>query len=124
MFRTKPGRWDLFAALGVVFLACALLLLPLLWQKEGATLVVTTPDGVVGRYALDEDREFTVSARGITLCVVIRDGKAYVLRSDCDDGVCVDSGKIHRSGETIVCAPAGVRLRIEGRDADVDFVAG
>ena len=123
VFRTKPSVWDAFAALAVVLLACACLLLPLLWQKTGTVLLISTSEGT-HEYALDTDRKITVTSNGITLEVVIRNGAAYVRESECEDGVCRASGKISRSGESIVCAPAGVRLLVKGGERDVDFVAG
>ncbi len=123
MFRTRFNWHDVLAALGVVLLACAIFLLPLLWRREGQVLVVTMPDGSTA-YSLSEDREISVTSNGITLVVVIRDGAAYVKSSECPDGVCVSSGRISRGGESIVCAPAGVRLQVKGGGEHVDFVAG
>lgn len=123
MFRTRFNWHDIVAALGVVLLACAILALPLLWRREGELLVISTPDGSY-EYSLSENRTVTVTSRGITLTVVIRHGAAYVKASECADGVCVSSGRISRSGESIVCAPAGVRLQVKGGGERVDFVAG
>ena len=123
MFRTRFHWQDAVAALGVVFLACAIQLLPLLWRQEGETLVISTPEGRT-EYSLSEDRTIKLTSRGVTLVVVIRDGAAYVKSSTCPDGVCSASGKISRDGESIVCAPAGVRVWVEGGESHVDFVAG
>lgn len=123
MFRTKVTLSDLLAAAFVVTLACAVLLLPLAWRKKGNVLVVTTSDGST-EYSLAQDREFYVRSNGITLCIVIKDGMAYVKESDCKDGVCRSSGKISKNGESIICAPAGVRIMVKGGESNVDFVAG
>ncbi len=123
MFRTKATFFDMLAVLFVLCLACLLLWAPWQSRENGAFLVVTTPDGSA-EYALSENREFTVIAGEHSLSVVIRNGQAYVAKSSCADAVCVSGGKISRVGEAVVCAPAGVRLLIEGRNADVDYVAG
>lgn len=123
MFRTRFNFRDVLAALGVVLLACAILFLPLLWRREGSVLVISTPDGS-REYSLSEDREIEVTSKGVSMIVVIRDGAAYVKSSSCPDGVCASSGKITRDGESIVCAPAGVRIWVKGGDGNVDFVAG
>ena len=75
-------------------------------------------------YPLSDNRSICVTQNGITLEIVIEDGAAYVLQADCPDLVCVNSQKIKKSGQTIVCAPAGVRLQVRGGDDGVDFVAG
>ena len=123
MFRTKFGFGDLIAAVAVLFVAVLLLWHP--WQKKdvGETLVIVTPDETM-EYSLSENRTIEIESRGVHLCIEIADGKASVSESDCPDGVCVASASISRTGETILCAPAGVSLVVKGGDGDVDFVAG
>ena len=55
--------------------------------------------------------------------VVIRDGRAAILESDCPGGDCIHSGWISQPGRSIVCLPNRVELRIAGQ-GDVDFVVG
>lgn len=123
MFRTKPSFGDLLAALAVLLVAVLLLWHP--WQKSdaGETLVIVTPDETF-EYSLSENRTVEIESRGVHLCIEIADGKACVRESDCPDGVCVASAPISKTGETIICAPAGVSLSVKGGDGDVDFVAG
>lgn len=123
MFRTKVTFFDILAVLCV--LLCAVLLLWSPWQsrEDGAFLVVTTPDSDE-RYPLSENRELTLEVGEHVLQIVIRDGEAFVAQSSCADGICVSSGRISRVGQTVICAPAGVRLLIKGGDTDVDHVAG
>lgn len=123
MFRTKITAIDAIAAVSVLLAALLIVIFPLFCAKEGRTLVITTAQGST-EYALSEVRELTLTENGVTLTVVIADGCAYVAHSDCSDGVCVSSGRISREGETVLCAPAGVTLRIKGGGGDVDFIAG
>lgn len=123
MIRTKFSPWDAVVAGMVLIAALALLLVPPLLRREGEWLVVTTPDGS-DTYALSEDRRFEITSGGITLTVVIEDGAAYVAHSSCPDGICQSSGRISQSGQTILCAPAGVTLSVKGGGDGVDFIAG
>jgi hypothetical protein len=75
-------------------------------------------------YPLSQNDCFEIVSQGITLSVVIEDGAAYVKESTCPDGVCRSTRSISKSGETVLCAPAGVTLTVRGGDGDVDFVAG
>ncbi len=123
MFAVKFGARDIIAAGIVLCLAAALLFLPFFWQEDGHILVISTPEGNA-EYALNIDRTVQISSAGIELSVEIRNGEAHVRSSTCSDGICALSGHISHSGETIICAPAGVRLYVRGGDDDVDFVAG
>ncbi len=123
MFRVKFGFYDVLVML--IVLLSALLLLWQPWQSRvsAETLVVVTPSGST-EYALDEAQVLQISSGDITLSIEIRDRAVRVSHSNCQDGVCMTSGWISKTGESILCAPAGVSLRIEGGDSDVDFVAG
>ena len=123
MFRTKPNFGDLLAAVAVLLVAVLLLWHP--WQKnnEGEAVVIVTPEQTF-EYALSDNRIVEIESRGVHLCIEILDGKASVCESDCPDSVCVHSVPISKSGETIVCAPAGVSITVRGGDGNVDHVAG
>ena len=118
------GKKKVFAD---IILICILLVLALsvflvveLTRREGAYVVVSIDGGEVCRYSLSEDGEFTLN--GGTNTLVISGGKAYISEADCPDGLCVSQGKISRTGQTVVCLPNRVMLRIVGADeADVEL---
>ena len=123
MFRTKLAFFDFCVVLFVLLLAGVLFWHPWQVRERGETLVITTSTEST-EYTLSKDRRIELSSNGIALCVVIENGSAYVLHSECDDGVCVASGAVSKVGEGILCAPAGVSIRVKGGSGDVDFVAG
>ena len=126
MFRTRVCAADGILVFVVVALAGLLLALPFLQSRSGASLIVSTANGSES-YPLSENRRIAVSSGGISLTVEILDGRARVSESNCPDGVCMASGWIGRPGQSVVCAPAGVRLLIAGGEkggSEVDFVAG
>ena len=123
MLQTKITWQDVAVLLLVLLVALAMILIPVLCRPNATELVITTPEGSTS-YLLSKSQTLTVTSREVTLTVVIENGAAYVLESNCRDGVCYRSGSISRSGETILCAPAGVTLTVKGGDRNVDFVAG
>ena len=123
MLSTKPNFRDLVIAAIVLLLALSLFLLPLLFRGEGKTVVITYGD-VTETYLLSEERTIEITSDDIHLTVKIGGGAVWVEEADCPDLVCLHSGKISKSGDVILCVPAGVRILVRGGDDDVDFVAG
>ena len=121
MYRTKPSIWDLAVALLIVAVAILMFCLPFFSQKGEGVIIKTATSQT--EYSLKSNAEITVESNGHSLVVIINDGKVSVKSSDCRDGVCVNSGEISSVGQTIVCAPAGVVITIDG-EGDVDHVAG
>ena len=124
MFRVRFSAADVAVMLICLLLALLLLLTPLS-RTNGAFLTVTTPTGSHS-YSLSENQTITAEGNGLSLTVQIENGEARVIHSDCPDKIC-HSGAISKSGQSILCAPAGIRLLIsaeKGGSADVDFVAG
>lgn len=129
MFRTRFSFADVLVILTLLAVA-ALLLLGFLRSAGTASsenlLVIRTPTETL-TYPLSADRTVTVSSGNITLTVEIRDGRAHVSDSDCPDKICQRIGWISRKGETVICAPAAVRLTVtdpKGGVGDADSVIG
>ena len=107
--------------------AVLLFVIPFFTAKSGQTLTVTVKasDGLISNtYSLAENRELMIENNGITLNISINDGVAYVSESSCRDHICKNSGSISRSGQSIVCAPAGVAITVNGGEKNADAVAG
>lgn len=116
--RTKVTLSDVVLSLAVLAAACLLWFLPLRLSSGTAEVVlITVAEGETIRMSLEKDAEREICAREVHLTVAVADGKVYVSRSDCENGLCVATPPISRVGQTIVCAPAGVVIRIEGKEA-------
>lgn len=57
---------------------------------------------------------------GISLTVRFAPDGASVVSADCPDQTCVRTGKLTRSGETALCLPAKVSLRLTGAEEKAD----
>lgn len=123
MPKLKPTVADLVAVAAVLLLALGtwLAVLP---GSAGSEVEISVADRATERYRLTEAHELRISSRGVDLTVVIDGGEVYVAEATCEDGVCLATGRISRSGESIICAPAGVAVRIVGGEANVDGIVG
>ena len=99
----------------------------LIWRanaEEGAFAQVTVDGNEISRYPLSEDREVEIEGVGGNNKLVISDGMADVVDADCPDKICVDHRSVSNIGETIVCLPHKVVVRIVGgEDSEVDMGA-
>ena len=124
-------RWpDAAVAAAVVLLAAACAWL--IWRgtgQSGALEAVVSVDGTEAFTAPLTGLtrvERTVQANGYTLKIILTDKEVWVEESDCPTQDCVHTGHISRSGQSIVCLPARVTVRLVGGtgEADVDAVIG
>ncbi len=111
-----------------IILASALLLIAALAYSiihsvmHKGSLAIVSIDGVdVAEYRLDEDIEIEIPIEnGHSNTLTIKDGKAFITYADCPDKLCVKRGGIHLTGQTIVCLPHKLVVRIEGEGGGVD----
>lgn len=111
-------------AVVIVVLAVAALLSLVAMRRDApaSSFVIVTESGSTG-YPLDRTGEYTVSSAGYTLTVAVENGSVRVTESDCPGGDCVQSGAITRVGQSIVCIPARVAIRMMGEAAyDADWI--
>jgi len=94
------------------------------FQHEGKRVVIEADGERIGNFSLEEKRLIPVAGKLGTTRVEIADKVVRVLDSPCPHKVCVKSGPISRSGETLVCLPNRVVIRIEGgEEPSVDAVS-
>ena len=98
-----------------IFIAVAALIaaVPLVRSSDGAPRVRIIAQGeLAGIYPLDIDNEIEIERDGHRNVVVIKDNTVHMDYSDCKNQVCVNTGKISKAGETIVCLPNYVIVEI------------
>jgi len=108
----------------IIALAVIALIAGGLWilnRETGGAAVVSVNGKDVQRLPLNINKEVYIGDEEHYNIVVIENGSAYVREASCPDKVCVNTGKIKYSGETVVCLPNKTVVRIEGvPDTDVD----
>lgn len=143
--KLRPTTWDALVVLCVAALAVGLAVFQ--WRggtSQALTAVVSVDGEEVDRFSPEDllERPRTYTGNGYTLTVAL--GAGYegpvlnsmppsgesglcVAASDCPTQDCVHTGIITRSGQSIVCLPARIIIRLEGgtaEDGGVDAVLG
>lgn len=94
----------------------------------GAEAIVEVNGREVHRFVLSDGqprREIRVEGMNGPSTVVIEDGRAFMLESTCRDKICIGMGRVDSSGQSVVCLPNRVVIRIVGsrKPSSVDSVS-
>ena len=72
----------------------------------------------------DRDKNRRRSTATTIWTIQVDSGGVCVTRSDCPGQDCVHTGRITRSGQSIVCLPEQVVIQLTGGTSDADVVLG
>jgi hypothetical protein len=116
-----------FALKDLVIIAVVLLVAlvsALCMHKTGGTYAELVADNrVIERIDLSQNRELTPNGYDVVLSV--KDGKIAFVSSDCPDKICVRTGYIGLVGQSAVCLPNRLTLRIvTAEDDEIDTYVG
>lgn len=86
-----------------------------LHSSDGEMYAVAELDGrEVARLPLSEDGEHTlICGDGEYNRIVVKDGTVFISEASCPDKICVHTGKVNREGDSIVCLPHRLVVRVE-----------
>ncbi len=127
----KLGERRLFSARELPFFAGILLALGMIWlllgrSPQGTQAVVEAEGQEVLRRELtgliEPERIQIAGAEGVSLTVELSPQGARVLSASCPDKICQRAGLLTKAGESAVCLPGRVVLRLEGPGAPADAV--
>ncbi len=107
----------------VIFIVALLLVVAIagaclyFFRGEGDTVTVSVDGEVIATYPLDKDRveDIHTGKDGLNR-LIIKDGKAWVEKASCPDGICAAHKPIYREGESIVCLPNKVVITVKTAD--------
>ena len=99
----------------VIITAVALMIFFIVSLFGGSTVTITKNGEIMYQGSINQDNVITVEGEYENI-ICISDGEVYMRYSSCPNQICVHNGKIH-SG-SIVCAPNGVVITVEGGDTD------
>ena len=119
----KIYRNDLILNLIIILLCICTPIILSLTSKDSPKAVVISHDGDVERVvSLSENCSFHTHGVEIT----IENGKAYVSKTSCPDHLCMKMKKAENVGDSIICVPNKVSVRITGQENGkvADVVAG
>ncbi len=81
-------------------------------SSEGPFVVIQSVDKTIYSEPLSKSGEFEVKNQFGTNLVKIENNSVWVDKADCDNQICVNTGKISNPGDMIVCLPHQVLIQV------------
>ena len=108
----KKTRNDLILLAGILLLASLCLVIFHFTKTSGNSVLITLNGSPYKVLSLSEYTELAVQNGAQSNIIVVKDGKAFVGEASCPDKICKAHRPISKVGETIVCLPNKLTLRI------------
>lgn len=124
--RKRVTAWDFVLMAALVCAAVAVIFVNHRSSGEPLEVVVKKDSEIIYTQSLSEitrETEVCVDDEYNIILKVMQDG-VRVTSSHCGDKVCVNTGKITRSGQAIVCLPAHVSVELKGGEPEADVIVG
>lgn len=87
-------------------------------MTDGPYVVIQDPEGLVYSELLSKNNDVDLKTKLGSNLIKVQDGAVWVDRADCDNQVCVHTGKIANVGDMIVCLPHQVIVQIVAQPDD------
>ena len=101
----------------VVILVVAIILTAIFATRKDDGIAQIYVDGQL-KYELDLSADAELSILDGKMTVAVKDGKVYVMDSDCAEQLCVQSSAVSSSGGMIVCLPNKVAIKVVAKEVD------
>lgn len=116
-FFSNTNRKSLLNDLVLIFAVLAVAVIALFvfkaTQKEGNSVIVTVDGVKKAEYRLDTNIKQTINTENGKNTLEIEDGMVYISMADCPDKICKKHRPISKSGESIICLPHKLVVKIE-----------
>ena len=115
---------DIILAIILLVLGISASVFSVMNVSDGQTVVIYADGQEFGRYDLAQDQRIEVKQQGHSNEIIIKDGSVSMIFSDCKNQVCVNTGKVSKTSQSIVCLPNKVMVEIEsGGEPEYDAIA-
>lgn len=85
-------------------------------KKSGSRILMVQTQGERYAYSMEKNMRFEFSGPCGKSIIIIENEEAWFENSDCENRVCVESGKISRPNQWAACLPNGIIIYIEGEE--------
>lgn len=116
----KIRKNDIFLVASVIILCIIIAVIPFFFSPDGSSVLIYVDGELYAEKSLNENSVTDIDG---LMQVVIENGKAYVKNSVCPNGACEHSAPVSASGESIICLPNKIMIKISG-ETEMDAISG
>lgn len=116
----KIRKNDIFLVASVIILCIIISVIPFFFSSDGSSVLIYVDGDLYAEKSLNENSVTDIDG---LMQVVIENGKAYVKNSVCPNGACEHSAPVSSSGESIICLPNKIMIKISG-ETEMDAISG
>ncbi|MCX7615166.1 MAG: NusG domain II-containing protein [Clostridiales bacterium] len=121
-------KGDVILTVIILLTALALFIAFLSMPSQNITAVISVDGVVKNKIVLTGLKEpITLKYKNLGYCNIVQaaNGKICVESADCPTQDCVHTGWINRAGQTIICLPSHLIIKLEGSNGkNIDTVVG
>ena len=127
MKKMKKYKADIILVSVIAGAGLLLILFLLLATGSGKYAEIRIDGEVTDRLSLLQDTVKSIDNEYGKNTIVIENGEAYIKDADCPDGLCMNMGRISRTGQSVICLPHKLVVEItdgsgnQNKD-DVDII--
>lgn len=109
---------DIVLGIAILILGISGAAYSLLYGQGGAKAVVKVDGKEYGTYSLSEDKIIKIEEKGHLNVIQIKDGNVAMISSSCKNQLCVNTGRISKTSQAVVCLPNRVMIEIKGKKGE------
>ncbi len=111
--KDQKKRNDIILAVVMILVAAAGFLWYSLSKEEGGAVMLIQNGEEVQSFSLNDEVEYQIDTEdGKYNLLVIQGGKAFIKEASCPDQICVNHRPVSNVGETIVCLPNEIVVKV------------
>ena len=123
--KDQKKRNDIILAVVMILVAAAGFLWYNLAKEEGGAVMLIQNGKEVQSFSLNDEIEYLIEIEDDSYnLLVIRGGKAFMKEASCPDQICVNHRPVSNVGETIVCLPNEIVMKVieKNSQSEIDMV--
>lgn len=115
----KKHKFDIIVAAVLVLAAVISYIIVGVMNSDKAGKVEVVIDGRIEyTYPLDKDGEYVVENDEFINVIVVKDTQVSMKEADCPDKLCIKQGTISKNGQSIICLPHKLVVKITSNKED------